>query len=526
MKASAYLILLCIVLSACTGGQTSKPLTSRKKQPSDTLYTKQKAMEVYGYQPLRALQIIDSAIIVGNVSPVWSDFLRARIYSQSVADGGQIDSLLGGPDKVRFDSARVIGERLLRHDSVKTSLGFQQDVLEILVYTARQQQDTARWLRWSQELVEVCHAQGAETEALRTEAEVGNILCYMGHREQGLARLDSVIALLDNAENRHFNELDATIIALKRKINVLSDEGHYVETLPLARRIIDRLDDYEQHPDDYHDSTYREPADSVARADYIQFYRTQAQSFITAAYALLSEHASMSEAYELIERSVREATAREHVARYHALEQQILRDQAESRSRMMTFVATASALGLLLILFLAALLFYQNRKIRKKNRVLVRMIEETLPLSLPVREGSNHHSECESSQKIKESTPLPRREGAGESLSLFNQIDTAIRTERLYANAEIQRKDICDRFGIRRDVLNLLLTDHAGGQSFPAYINNIRLSEACRLLSTEPEKTVNAIAEEVGLSPRNLRRLFVDQYGMTPTEYRQGLQTI
>ena len=363
--------------------------TQQEEQPQDTTYTQEAAMKIYDYDPVRALQIIDSAVIVGNLSDWRADKNRAHIYSRTRLIG-RLDSLMHWSTDARLDSARAIGERLLRHDSVKNRLNEQQNVLEILAYAARLKGDTLTWLQRSQQLVEVCRLQGAETEALRTEAEVGNILCYMGHREQGLARLDSVIALLDNAENRHFNELDATIIALKRKINVLSDEGHYVETLPLARRIIDRLDDYEQHPDDYHDSTYREPADSVARADYIQFYRTQAQSFITAAYALLSEHASMSEAYELIERSVREATAREHVARYHALEQQILRDQAESRSRMMTFVATASALGLLLILFLAALLFYQNRKIRKKNRVLVRMIEETLPLSLPVREGGSY----------------------------------------------------------------------------------------------------------------------------------------
>ena len=30
------------------------------------------------------------------------------------------------------------------------------------------------------------------------------------------------------------------------------------------------------------------------------------------------------------------------------------------------------------------------------------------------------------------------------------------------------------------------------------------------------------IAEQVGLTPRNLRRLFQDQYGITPTEYRRS----
>ena len=110
-----------------------------------------------------------------------------------------------------------------------------------------------------------------------------------------------------------------------------------------------------------------------------------------------------------------------------------------------------------------------------------------------------------------------------QNKQLFTALDSAIRSERLYANPTFQRQDACEHFNLRREVLNQLLTDYADGQSFPAYINSIRLSEACRLLSEDSKKTVNAIAEEVGLTPRNLRRLFVDQYGMTPTEYRTNI---
>ena len=41
--------------------------------PTDTGYTQQAAMAVYGYQPERALRIIDSAVIVGNFSEVRAD---------------------------------------------------------------------------------------------------------------------------------------------------------------------------------------------------------------------------------------------------------------------------------------------------------------------------------------------------------------------------------------------------------------------------------------------------------------------
>ena len=75
----------------------------------------------------------------------------------------------------------------------------------------------------------------------------------------------------------------------------------------------------------------------------------------------------------------------------------------------------------------------------------------------------------------------------------FSDIDTAIRNERLYADAGLQRQDICDRFGISRHTLNDLLAEHANGLSFPQYINTIRLDEALRMLRDEPEKTVAAI---------------------------------
>ena len=481
-----------MMMVGCTGNGG----TQQVQHPQDTVYTQQAAMGVYDYDPVRALRIVDSAVIVGNMSEVWADGLRARIYSWTLM-GQTVDSLLHGPEGVRFDSARVIGERLLTHDSLKANIGMHQDVLEVLVYVARQQQDTARWLRRSQELVEVCHHQGddAEPEALRTEAEMGAVLCMMGQRQQGMARLDSVIAILDSREHRQFNWLDASVIAMKRKISALNDGEKYIETIPLASRIIDRLNDYERHPQDYHDGTYREPADSTERADYINFYRTQMQSRLTAAYATLGEQGSMKDIYEQIEQSVRDVMAREHIARYHALEQQMLRQEAESRSHMMTFVAIASVSGLLVILLFAAYLFFQKRRIQQKNRVLTKLIEErNRPLS-----------------------------DTSDNKQLFTALDSSIRSERLYANPTFQRQDACDHFNLRREVLNQLLTDYADGQSFPAYINSIRLSEACRLLREQPAKTVNAIAEEVGLTPRNLRRLFVDQYGMTPSEYRNGL---
>ncbi len=61
---------------------------------------------------------------------------------------------------------------------------------------------------------------------------------------------------------------------------------------------------------------------------------------------------------------------------------------------------------------------------------------------------------------------------------LFKTIDSVVRKERLYANVNLMRGDVMNRFGICRHHLNDLLNQYAGGLSFPQYINNIRFEEA------------------------------------------------
>lgn len=519
-RQASHFLLYTSVLLALIGCQ-KEGMRHTPSPTTDTLYTERKAMEVYGYQPELALRIIDSAAAAGNLSEIRADLNRADIYSRTLM-GHLVDSLLGGSEGVRFDSARIIGERLLHHHELWENLAERQNILEILINTARMQSDTARWFLRSRQLVDVCHQQGAETEALRTEAEIGAALCTGGKQEAGMALLDSVITRLENGPAEmeegeadyqfRFNELDATIIALKRKICVLTAADQHAEIIPLAHHVIDLLDNYEYHPNRYHDATYREPKSDAERADYIHFYRTKAEGYLTAAYASLGERGNMKEVYEQIERSVRDATAREHIARYQILEQEMLRSKAESRHHTMTIVNYTMGASLVLILLFMGYIVFQNHRIRLKNRALVRLIGNE-----ELRNQNEESNMKNGERETKDGASLP-------DASFFHHIDSAIRAERLYANPNTQRQDICRQFNIRREMLNQLLANHAGGLSFPAYINAIRLSEACRLLQHQPGKTVNAIAEEVGLSPRNLRRLFIEKYGITPSEYRQGLQ--
>ena len=64
------------------------------------------------------------------------------------------------------------------------------------------------------------------------------------------------------------------------------------------------------------------------------------------------------------------------------------------------------------------------------------------------------------------------------------------------------------------------------GQSFPAYLSRIRLSRACSALA-ETNHSVTQIAEECGFeSQRSFFRVFHQQMGTTPLQYRRAAQAV
>ena len=237
----------------------------------DTLYTEKAVMDTYAFQPERALQIIDSAVIVHNLTPFRADLLRAIVYSRTTED-------------LNYDSAILISERLMQHDSVLTNIDMQEEVLDVLLNACRLRRDDEQALHWATQLRNLYQSQGERTEALRTDAEIGVFLIRIGQQEEGLTKIDSVIHQLNG--RRKFNELDALIIALKRKNEICIEKNLCQEVIPDAQRMLDLLDDYEQHPADFHDGTIREPSETE-RPEYIDFYRGKAYAYLAAAYSLM-----------------------------------------------------------------------------------------------------------------------------------------------------------------------------------------------------------------------------------------------
>ena len=167
----------------CADGGTS---TNHVPQASDTLYTEERAMESYAKEPQRALQIIDSAEVVGNVSDFRAQLLRARVYAYP-------------NEAINLDTAQKMGEALLEHDSVKGSTSNRMEVLSLLTDVARIYLDYPNQVKWASQLATLCREQGDETEALRSESEIGLVLTLLGQRNEGFQMLDKVIKQLDSS---------------------------------------------------------------------------------------------------------------------------------------------------------------------------------------------------------------------------------------------------------------------------------------------------------------------------------------
>ena len=571
MRKYVHLIIIWIALLTFVGCRDDKTVR-HLPHLGDTPYQSDSILVAYAFNPERALTLLDSALLLGNISDYRGQFIRAKIYSKSLMEQRQ-------------DSAILICKALLNHDSVRNEPSEQENILDILIASARDKYDNEAYLRWATQKAELCQQQGEETERWRTEADIGLVMTFLGQVDEGLKKLDEAISNLDAPGS--IDRMDAFVVACKRKINALDVLHRYDEIIPLGQRILDCLDHYEQHVKDYKEDSYRlswsnHPND---RDRYLDFSRAQAWGFMAAAYAMINDKGkakdyltlfeqsgygktfaarrfiahtqmalgmydealatydeqerrmdsdtlnenyavilrsraiaarakgSIAEAYDFLNRyatlskvvsdSLHKSEAHDYAARYHAQEQQLEIQEKQEEAERSQIVSLAIAVIALLSIAFALYFFRQKRIVSEKNHALVRIINEN-------------------ASKILQTAPNVQRPILNDQSSIFNDIDVAIRSEQLYKDVNLQRQDICERFGISRHTLNDLMAEYADGLSFPQYVNNIRLEKALCLLRDEPTKTVSAISTEVGFTPANLREQFKRKYGMTPLEFRQN----
>lgn len=566
------LILVGFVLAMSACRQAPKTPV-RFPQASDSLYTAQAALDIYGTQPEQALEIIDSALVVGNVSLFRADFLRALVYANSL-------------ERPQLNKAITLCESLLKQDSTqvvdKPTFDNRNNILGVAMDACRKKGDEQHWLQYAIERAELSRAHGMETEALRMEAEIGAAMTGVGRRDEGLIKLEQVIRALDQGAPS-VDRMDAGIVARKRRISVFEQMGRFQDMIPDAEAIIRKLEDYQSRQEAYAHDSFRLP-NRERMGHYCDFYKAQAWTSLARAYARLTppDGAEVQKYVGLAENSAYGRTfsgrsslapAWKYLGQWDKL--RAINEEMESRMGADTLNVTyagilknkadeASARGR----YLQAISYmdrYVNlgtrlsekrveseaqeyaaryhameqeqeilearRQSARKDAIIVTIVVVLMLITVfavhSVRQrisiGQKNRALARMISELSEAGAAAQAAAPKPDRRLFDLVDGTIREEKLYRNINLQRQDIIDRFDISRHTLNDLFSAYADGQSFTAYINRLRMQDAIRLMRKEPDTPVGVIAEAVGFTPANFREQFKKEFGMTPTEYRQNL---
>ena len=94
--------------------------------------------------------------------------------------------------------------------------------------------------------------------------------------------------------------------------------------------------------------------------------------------------------------------------------------------------------------------------------------------------------------------------------------------EKPYLREDLRLTDLQRIFPISRSYLSQLFNRELG-QSFSDYVNQFRIEESKRLMDTEPNASIQEIAERSGFhSISTFRRAFQKCTGMIPSEYKNN----
>ena len=107
---------------------------------------------------------------------------------------------------------------------------------------------------------------------------------------------------------------------------------------------------------------------------------------------------------------------------------------------------------------------------------------------------------------------------------LYQSISLLMAREQLYTNAHVTGSDLACRLHTSERCLDDAIFCGTGGLSFEQFVNSYRLVLATHLLSVTSD-SVETIACTCGfLDKPTFCRIFFDEYGMSPHEYRHTLK--
>jgi AraC-like DNA-binding protein len=227
-----------------------------------------------------------------------------------------------------------------------------------------------------------------------------------------------------------------------------------------------------------------------------------------------------------------------------------------ARNRFVTAISMALGAVVILVMAFALYIFLQWRITQRRNRILARQIteavelkekyralkqaqqaqQENLVLQAPeaphaIEPAPTPEPKAEAAEPAKPVISEPTTVGAGISISdgtaitdeqLFLFLRDLIENEQLFLMPDFGRQTLIERTGLSKDRIGAAFAQGSDSASLPAYVRELRLDYAVRLMNDKPELTVEQVSMASGFtSADTFTRNFRAKFGMTPTTYKQ-----
>lgn len=174
---------------------------------------------------------------------------------------------------------------------------------------------------------------------------------------------------------------------------------------------------------------------------------------------------------------------------------------------------------LVLLLFSIYLIYRTYQEKKEKNRKI-------LELSEMYAQSYRTLTRKQDRAEAQIEADVPRTEFDLEAQhELLVRMDELIMKEKLYLLENVSREDMASMLHVDKTLLILAIRNHLNDAYMPVILNRYRVRHAIDVMKEQPNYTVEAIAKESGFNNvRKFYRIFKEEMGMTPTEYREVLK--
>lgn len=192
-----------------------------------------------------------------------------------------------------------------------------------------------------------------------------------------------------------------------------------------------------------------------------------------------------------------------------------------------------NVLGVILLLGMAigAIVLYYTRRIRHRNKALLKVLNSLDAYRRRVIEEKSEESpadqvELDDGQQERQDSQLPTV-SEDENERLFVKLDGQITRDRLFLKPNFGRDDMARLIGVDKNRIGHIMARYSNASNASVYINTKRVEYGAKLLLANPDFTIVAVANECGMSNTvTFNRTFKEVYGMTPSEYRSNMKSM